>query len=158
MNADGPADEPLSREDRELGMSRDITRRDLLGGSVLGAGMALLSKAAPAAAYGPAGHEAAAAAVSGNVDFNGYGGIGDYAGSNGNTWEVIQSAHRIRDGVIDERQMDAAIPTDESFDVVIVGAGGAGLSAAYHFTMETFRRGKCLILDNHPVRSQTERV
>jgi spermidine dehydrogenase len=151
MNADGPADEPLSREDRELGMSRDITRRDLLGGSVLGAGMALLSKAAPAAAYGPAGHEAAAAAVSGNVDFNGYGGIGDYAGSNGNTWEVIQSAHRIRDGVIDERQMDAAIPTDESFDVVIVGAGGAGLSAAYHFTMETFRRGKCLILDNHPV-------
>jgi hypothetical protein len=34
--------------------------------------------------------------------FTGYGGVGDYARANGNTWSVVQAAHRLRDGAFSE--------------------------------------------------------
>src|SRR5688500_6440783 len=62
--------------DDRLGLHEPISRRDFLNGTlVAGAGL-LLHGQAPAAP--PPGD-----------DWNGYGGVGDYRRSNGNTWEVM---------------------------------------------------------------------
>src|ERR1700712_996678 len=69
----------------------DITRKDFLNATLLGAGAALLGAASPADAMAVA--EAVAAP---KIDpWTGPGGVGDYALSNGNTKVVIDAAHRV---------------------------------------------------------------
>jgi spermidine dehydrogenase len=113
-----------------------ITRRDFVNGVLVGSGASLLNPVSFAA---------------GATDtFTGYGGVGDYAKCNGNTWKVVESAHRIRDG----RYTAAALATAKDhgeFDVVIVGGGIAGLSAAHYFAKATSNQQHALILENHPV-------
>src|SRR6266436_5607420 len=88
----------LSADERVLGMERDITRRDFLNTVTLGTGAALLSVAAPGVvkAMGAAAPGTSAAPWH---PWTGYGGVGDYAISNGNTWDVASAGHGIRDGV-----------------------------------------------------------
>ena len=133
----------LSPEEKALGMSQNITRRDFIGGMAAGVGVGLLSKNAPLFASTASGPEY-------NVNFNGPPGKGDYRFSNGNTWEVLSAAHKIRDGNY-EKQSLAAIDTGEELDLVIVGGGAAGLGGAYYFHKETGGHGSCLLIDNHPV-------
>lgn len=135
-------------EEDELGLHQPgVTRRDFLGGVALGSGMALLGQSAPAAAMWAAAPDLAA---TDSHFFNGYGGVGDYRTSNGNTWDIVRTAHKIRDGLHDGL-LDRARATDEQYDVVIVGGGAAGLAAAHHFNKETSGKKRCLILENHPV-------
>src|SRR3954469_19913841 len=99
-------------------MNDPITRRDFLNGILLtGAGLALHSKAP---------------SISPEDAFNGYGGIGDYAHSNGNTWEVLSPGHGMRDGAF-ESKVAKAIDTGDNNDLVAVGGGISGLSAAIFF-------------------------
>ena len=79
----------------------------------------------------------------------GPGGVGDYASSHGNTPEVLRVARQLREGAFDERSVDI-IDTGESYDLVIVGGGIAGLSAAHH-CRRLQPAGRALILDNHPI-------
>jgi spermidine dehydrogenase len=114
-----------------------------LNGVLLGSGAALLARhpSAPAAATPfatPAG------------DWYGFGGVGDYASSHGNTPEVVQRAHELRDGRYADALV-AAADTGETYDVVIVGGGIAGLGAALEFTQRAKPGQRCLLLDNHPV-------
>lgn len=81
-------------------------------------------------------------------EWYGPGGIGDYAISHGNTPEVVRAAHRLRDAR--QPSLADAIETGEHFDVVIVGGGLAGLSAAHSFKT-IYPSGRCLVLENHPV-------
>src|SRR5215471_12347870 len=67
-------------------------------------------------------------------DWTGNGGVGDYANSNGNTQEVIEAGHQIRDRVVETRR--DAIDTGEVFDCVVVGGGISGLAAALCFQRE----------------------
>ena len=83
-------------------------------------------------------------------DWTGYGGIGDYANSNGNTLEVMTAGHQIRDRVFDSLPPDT-IDTGEVFDCVVVGGGVSGLSAAVFFQTYAGPKLTCLVLDNHPV-------
>jgi spermidine dehydrogenase len=137
-------------EDEKLGMGVAMTRRDFLNSALLGSGTALLGAACPAQALargpgqgGQAGGDAAKA-------FDGYGGVGDYANANGNTFAVVQSAHKIRDGVY---QASPPHPEDtgEVYDVVIVGGGLTGLMAAHQYGKLTGGGKKVLILENHPI-------
>src|SRR5579883_56049 len=112
---------PLSPEERELGLGAGITRRDFLGTVALGTGAALLGMPPPSDSW------------------TGFGGVGDYARCNGNTWPVVSAAHGLRDGTY-AAAIPGATDTGETYDLAIVGGGFAGAVAAYYFLKETGRR------------------
>src|SRR5690242_15997628 len=114
-------------ERRRLGLDAQITRRDFVNGVLVGAGGTLLSAPLSAAPKSRTPKSDTPADT-----FTGYGGVGDYARANGNTWPVVQAAHRIRDGVYDAAALAGAKAAGE-FDLVVVGGGIAGLSAAHYF-------------------------
>jgi spermidine dehydrogenase len=116
-----------------LGLDVPISRRDFLNGSLVAAGAAL---APPAGAARTAD------------TFTGYGGVGDYARANGNTWPVVQAAHRLRDGGYSEAVMAAALDAGR-FDLVVVGGGIAGLTAAHRYRELRGASARILILENH---------
>ncbi|AHG92778.1 FAD dependent oxidoreductase (plasmid) [Gemmatirosa kalamazoonensis] len=122
------------RGDDRLGMHEPISRRDFVNGTLAaGAGMLL-----PNVLSMPLADD----------DWTGYGGVGDYARSNGNTYEVMSAAHAMRDGRY-ERSIASAVDTGETYDLAIVGGGISGLAAAVFFQKR--EGGRCLVLDNHPM-------
>ena len=141
----------VERDDETLGLTDpSVTRRDFVGGALLGTGAALLGMAAPgllrAAAPASAPNRGPAFSLLG-PDWTGPGGIGDYSRANGNTHEVVNAAHSIWKGDWDKPPA-GAVDAGE-FDLVVVGGGFSGLMAAYTFKKEG--RGTCLLLDNHAI-------
>jgi spermidine dehydrogenase len=57
----------------------------------------------------------------------------------------FEAAHRLRDGSAPGRSAD----TGEHYDLIVVGAGISGLSAAHFFQARTSARSRILLLDNH---------
>ena len=134
-----------SDRDKVLGLDQKVTRRDFLNSTLLGSGALLLSPLSPAQLLA----QRASAPVAAD-DWAGYGGVGDYANSNGNTPAVFEAGHRIRDREF-ESLPGNAIDTQETFDCVIVGGGISGLAAALIFQQLSGKGKTCLVLDNHPV-------
>jgi spermidine dehydrogenase len=134
------------RADKALGIDRDITRRDFLNSTLLASGGLLLSPLSPAQLLA----QSHAGAEISNDDWTGYGGVGDYANSNGNTTTVMEAGHQIRDRAF-ENLPASAIDTAETYDCVVVGGGISGLAAALVFQRLTSGAKKCLVLDNHPI-------
>ena len=113
-----------------------MDRRDFLNSALLASGSVLLSGVAPVDLLA-------------EPDWTGYGGVGDYALSNGNTYDVMTAGHAIRDRVYEGKRPEV-IDTQEVFDCVVVGGGISGLSAALFFAKN--RGGRtCLVIDNHPI-------
>lgn len=127
--------------DDRLGLSAPITRRDFVNGALVGSGAALL------AGRGFAAASTGSLAPSGSP-WTGYGGVGDYAWSNGNTEAVMNAAHRFRDRAYPDA---AARPIDEEVDLLIVGGGFSGMTAAYEFHMAALPGRACLLLENHAI-------
>jgi spermidine dehydrogenase len=126
--------------DDALGMNAPIERRDLLNSTLLAAGSMLLGSVAPLQLLG-------------KEDWTGFGGVGDYAHSNGNTYEVMTAGHKIRDHVF-EGAPPGVIETREEFDCVVIGGGISGLASALFLQRSAGHPAKpasCLILDNHPI-------
>ncbi len=130
-------DEPKGEDryrDKDLGMGRRITRRDFLNGMAVTAGAAMLPSDWLAASDLP-------------VNASGYyppaltGLRGSHPGS-------FEAAHSLRDGTFWEH---AGTPTatGETYDLVIVGGGISGLSAAHFFRKIAGPTARILILDNH---------
>jgi spermidine dehydrogenase len=130
-----------AKHDKSLGLNQPICRRDFLNSTLLAAGGALLSPLTP---------QQLLAAANEN-DWTGYGGVGDYANSNGNTLEVMTAGHQIRSGVFDKSLPPDTIDNGEVFDCVIVGGGVSGLSAALFVQKYGGSKLTCLVLDNHPM-------
>lgn len=129
----------FTSEERDLGLDSSITRRDFLDAALLAAGAALLNKPAPLFAQGTASPRM-------NPAWEGFGGVGDYARSHGNTWDALSTAHDLRDGkLVNARQL--ATDTGETYDLIVVGGGLSGLGAAAFF--QKGHGGKALVLDNH---------
>src|SRR5437899_5601774 len=122
------------QQDNRLGVNEPISRRDFLNGALLASAGLLLHGKAPT--------------ISPEDAFNGYGGIGDYAHSNGNTWEVLSAGHAMRDGAFEKRIANAT-DTGEIYDLVAVGGGISGLAAAVFF--QKYKSGRALAIDNHPM-------
>jgi spermidine dehydrogenase len=142
-------------ERRRLGLDARITRRDFVNGALIGAGAAVLGASSSniAAASGGAPRKttskpATGAPAPGEDTFTGYGGVGDYARANGNTWPVVQAAHRLRDAQYDSAALGSAKAAGD-FDLVVVGGGIAGLSAAHYFIKAIGVGRRVLLLENH---------
>jgi spermidine dehydrogenase len=139
-------DNPRKPGDSALGMDQPITRRDFLGSTLLASGAQLLEPFSPAH-FLVAQQQLPPGAAE---DWNGYGGVGDYSSSNGNTWEVLSAGHRLRDS---QTPLDAtsAHDKDETYDCLIVGGGISGLSAALFFLKQAGPKSRVLILENHSI-------
>jgi spermidine dehydrogenase len=116
-----------------------ITRRDFLNGVLLGTGAALLDLSSPLNLLAQ------------TYDRDGYGGIGDYAGSNGNTADIVRTAHGLRDDKYRRITSGDIVNSGEEYDVVVIGGGLSGLGAAYHLKKTAGGRWKSLILENHSI-------
>ncbi len=129
--------EDSGRSDPALGMNQRICRRDFLNSTLLASGSMLLSSLSPRQLLA-------------RDDWTGYGGVGDYASSNGNTFEVMTAGHQIRYHVFNSLPTDA-VDTGEVFDCVIAGGGISGLAAALCLKKYGGSRLTSLVLENHPI-------
>ena len=134
-----PDHDPQGSSDDRLGMNEPITRRDFVNAALVAGGGLWLHGQMPAL---PTGGGATA------DTWTGYGGVGDYARSNGNTFDVMNAAHAIRDRTF-ESKLAGAIDTGEMYDLLVVGGGISGLASAVFFQKR--KGGRCLVLDNHPI-------
>ena len=105
----------MNSRDRELGMDRPIKRRDFLNGVAVAIGASLVgAKSAagqqPSTYYPPS--------------LTGMRGL--YPGS-------FTTAHALRDHTFWNAHADKPSDTGERYDLVIVGGGISGLSAAYFY-------------------------
>jgi spermidine dehydrogenase len=126
------------KSDRELGMDRNITRRDFLNGMAVGAGGLLAADPVLAALTSS---ESAPEKAAGYYPPALMGMRGNHDGS-------YTYAHRLRDG--EPWDSDGApAKTDESYDLVVVGGGISGLAAAYFYRKSAGEKARILVLDNH---------
>ena len=118
--------------DTGLGMGRAITRRDFINGIGIAFGAACLD---PAIARAAGGTDLA-------LDYppRQTGLRGAHAGS-------FEVAHALRDRHLWD--LGSARSTGETYDLVIVGGGISGLSAAHFYLQAVGRSASVLILDNH---------
>jgi spermidine dehydrogenase len=125
--------------DRELGMDRDITRRDFLNGVGVTLTGSLLAT-----------HQVSAFASLMDQGLQETPEPGGYypptrtglRGSHAGSFEV---AHALTQG----QHWDEVTDTSEQYDLVVVGAGISGLSSAYFFQADLGRGARVLLLDNH---------
>jgi spermidine dehydrogenase len=125
----------MNSHDRNLGMDREISRRDFMNGAAMAAGTLVVPKWAWAIEQEYAPERAA--------DYyppTRTGMRGSHAGS-------FEVAHGLRD----RRSVDvsSATHTGETYDLVVVGGGLSGLGAAQYFLKNVGRTAKVLVLDNH---------
>ena len=129
--------------DRELGMRRNITRRDFLDGVAVSVGSSILAASTPwlrglvvpdssfAPEKDPNYYPPALMAMRGN-----------HEGS-------FTSAHSLRDGGFWDAAGNKPESTGEKYDLVVVGGGISGLAAAYFYRRHAGANARILILDNH---------
>ncbi len=123
--------------DRELGMDRPVTRRDFLNGAAMAIGYSAL----------PGGAFLSNTQISEPQNRKGYdppvstGLRGSHPGS-------FEIAHSLRDGTF-WKTAGKTMDTGEVYDLIVVGAGISGLSAAYFFRELSGQKARVLILENH---------
>ena len=121
----------MNKRDKFLGMDRPITRRDFLQGVAVGL-------AATKLAHGEVSPPQEPSMPSEYPPL-----LGKLRGQDPVS---MASGHRVRDD--DFRKLPADIvDTGEDYDLVVVGAGFAGLAAAYVYNRETNGRPRMLLLD-----------
>jgi spermidine dehydrogenase len=130
-----------------LGMDREISRRDFFDGVAVVAACAALGSLTRHTGGAAAGHAAGSVALNARSLGRATGSPSRSQGLQGDTPDAMSVSHALRDGRF-WRHAGTPEPTGESYDLVVVGAGISGVTAAYTWT----RRNpgtRVLILDNH---------
>jgi len=118
--------------DKQLGMNRDITRRDFLNGVALTVGAAMV----PSSLMGMMPDVAAEYYPPALTGLR-----GSHVGS-------FETMHSVRDGTF-WADAGATVESGESYDLIVVGGGISGLAAAHFFQKQMGSNSRVLILDNH---------
>jgi spermidine dehydrogenase len=133
--------EKVSREkdEQELGMGRAIPRRDFLNGFAVAVGGSLLVPGAPwferfGLPHSPLSPEST------NANYP-----PALTGMRGTTDAVMEVGHALRDG----NTWNNPTPDPDSYDLIVVGGGISGLSAAHFFRKIAGPKAEILILENH---------
>jgi len=126
--------------DHELGMHRNITRRDFLNGVAVGAG-GLAAGALFPNLLSAQGSQQFAQDVPGYYPPTLTGMRGSHSGA-------FEVAHSVRDGDFWEKA-GKPIDTHQEYDLIVVGGGMSGLAAAYFYRKQAGASARILILDNH---------
>ena len=123
------------KRDRDLGMHRDITRRDFINGVAVTAGATmmpwhLIAEDSSDPEKSPGYYPPALTGMRGS-----------HPGS-------FETAHSLRDGTFWD---SAGKPEDtgETYDLIVVGGGISGLAAAHFYRKAAGNNARILILDNH---------
>jgi len=127
-----------STGDRELGMGREITRRDFLNGVSIAVGASLAASSPWVNTFGIADSPFAPEKEAGYYPPAKTGMRGSHDGS----WEV---AHDLRDGKV----WPEAAAENDVYDLIVVGGGISGLATAYFFRKLAVADSQILVLDNH---------
>src|SRR5437764_1138313 len=122
--------------DKDLGMDRGITRRDFLNGVAVTAGASILPP-----------HLAAALQHDLDPEKSPEYYPPALTGLRGSHVGAFEVAHSLRDGDFWQKAGKPA-ETGETFDLIIVGGGISGLSAAYFFRKAN-PNARILIIENH---------
>jgi len=128
--------------DKKLGMQRAITRRDFVQGAAVATGAALQTGALGLPNIATAS-TSVGATVQGTMAV-------DYppikTGMRGSHPGAYEIAHALaRDGA----KFPEPKPTDEQYDLIVVGAGISGLAAAHYYQKRFGPNSKILLLENH---------
>ena len=121
---------------KDLGLGRDIARRDFLQGAAIAVTMGALA---------PELAEAAQAEQEAQNAPNYYPPT--RLGMRGSHPGAFEAAHEVRDGDFWDKAT-TLIDVNESYDLVVVGGGISGLSAAYFYRQKR-PNAKILIIENH---------
>ncbi|HET6563893.1 MAG TPA: FAD/NAD(P)-binding protein [Xanthomonadales bacterium] len=124
----------MRKTDRELGMHQSISRRDF----VQGAGLSALGLALPGSSWARTGASSSA-------------GAGEYypptltglRGSHPGSFEVAHALAR------EGRRFENPRDINESYDLVVTGAGISGLAATWYYRQRFGPGARILLLENH---------
>lgn len=121
----------MRKSDHELGMLRQITRRDFIYGTSLAAlGLMVHAGCGPTA----------------DVPATSIGYPPTRTGIRGSHPGSFETAHALaREG----KHFENPVDLEEEYDLVVVGAGISGLTAAYEYRKKFGSESRILILDNH---------
>jgi spermidine dehydrogenase len=127
------------KADKKIGMDREISRRDFLDGFSVAIGSSLVSHQLKwLGAFGLPQSQFAPERAPDYYPPSLTGMRGSHVGS-------FEVAHDLRDG----KQWTSATRDPETYDLIVVGGGISGLSAAYFFRKITGPKARILILENH---------
>ena len=132
---------------RELGLEREITRRDFLNGVSIAVGTSLVGTKVGANSTWLEAFGVPQSPFAPEKDPNYYPPAKTgLRGAHDGSWEV---AHELRDGSDETKAWANPVDDAESYDLVIVGGGISGLASAYFYRKFSRPQSRILILDNH---------
>ena len=124
----------MKKSDSQLGMDRDITRRDFVHDLSLGSMGLILSAGV------------LAEACTGNPESPGTYYPPTRTGMRGSHPGAFEAAHAL---ALDGKRFPDPVDLDEEYDLVVVGGGISGLAAAYYYRKQFGADSRILILENH---------